>query len=127
MGQEATERRQCRRANLNVSAEIRSVGVSGSTSTLTCEVENVSLAGFYCLAKAPVPLKSGEAVMCSVVVPPEQAQVFPFRRLHGKGWIIRTEPVPTGRRTGESPADHPMLGVAVAFAPTVTALGTLES
>ena len=121
------ERRQFRRAEVDVPVAIRPVSPDEqpANSLITGQVKNVSLAGVYCYAKAPCPLKTGERVACSIVIPPEQTRAFPFARLVGDGWVVRVEPVPAGRRAGENPTDEQVLGLAVAFTPDVTALGTI--
>ena len=87
------------------------------------QVKNVSLSGAYCHVKAPCLLKTGEHVVCSIRIPSEQTRRFPFTRILSKGWVLRSEPVPVGRRAGES-HDEQLLGLALAFSPDVTALGT---
>lgn len=121
------ERRQFRRAEVDVPVAIRAVPHEGASETLVSgQVKNVSLAGVYCYAKAPCPLKAGDSVTCSLAIPPEQARLFPFTRLVGKGWVVRVEPIQMGRRAGENQTDEELLGLAVAFAPDVTALGAVE-
>jgi len=120
------ERRRFRRAELDVPVSIRSWGQEETGEAITGQVKNVSLAGVYCHVPAPSPLKPGQQVICSISVPPEQARWFPFSRVQGKGWVVRMDSVQTGRRAGEAPPDEPLLGVAVAFMPDVTALGTIE-
>ncbi len=122
----ATERRRFRRAELDVPVVIRPVERGETAGTLIGQVKNVSLAGVYCYMAAPCPLKVGEQVVCTISVPPEQARQFPFTRLLGKGWVARLEPIMKGRRTGESPSEDQLLGLAIAFTPDVTALGTIE-
>jgi len=123
----AGERRQFRRAELDVPVTIQALSTEGSVeSAVTGQLKNVSLAGVYCYVKDPSTLKAGQQVICSLSVPPEQARLFPFSSVHGRGWVVRAEPVPMGRRAGESPTSEQLLGLAVAFAPDVTALGTIE-
>lgn len=126
------ERRQFRRAEIDVPVAIRPANADGSQpsppseTVVTGQAKNVSLAGVYCYAKSPCPLKAGERVTCSVAIPPEQARLFPFTRLVGQGWVVRVDPIPMGRRAGENPSEEDLLGLAVAFTPDVTALGTVE-
>jgi hypothetical protein len=123
----AGERRQFRRAELDVPVAIRVLDAEGAAETaITGQVKNVSLVGIYCYVKDPSTLKAGQQVICSLSVPPEQTRLFPFSSVHGRGWVVRAEPVPMGRRAGESPTSEQLLGLAVAFAPDVTALGTIE-
>lgn len=89
-------------------------------------VKNASLAGVYCYVKDGYSLKPGDQVVCSLAIPAEQLRLFPFTRLLGKGRVVRVEPIPTGRRAGESPSDQKLFGAAIAFAPDITALGTLD-
>jgi len=122
------ERRQFRRAEVDVPVAIRPLEQDGSPQTgavITCQVKNISLGGVFCYTQDPCPLKVGEQVACSITIPPEQARLFPFTRVLGKGRVVRLEPIPVGRRAGETPAEEPLLGVAVAFALDVTALGTI--
>lgn len=124
----ATERRRFRRAELDVPVAIRSLDREGAdTVAITGQVKNVSLAGVYCYVGTPCPLQVGEQVVCTISVPSEQARLFPFTRLLGKGWVARLEPIVKGRRAGESPTEEQLLGMAVAFTPDVTALGTIEN
>ena len=123
------ERRRSRRAELDVTVEIRPAGAGQEPSAfppLTGEVKNISLAGVYAHVKAPCPLQPGQHIICSIHVPPEQARWFPFARILGKGWVIRLDPVQVGRRAGEAMPEDQLLGLAIAFAPDVTALATLE-
>ena len=120
------ERRRFRRAELDVPVMIRSVEEGGSGAEVTGQVKDVSLAGVYCHIKAPSPLKPGEQVTCSVAIPPEQVRWFPFTRLTGRAWIVRIQSIQGGRREGEAPSGEQLLGVAIAFTPDVTALGSIE-
>jgi len=124
----AIERRRFRRAELDVPVTIRPLGTEEAAEmAVTGQVKNVSLAGVYCHVRAPCLLRPGNHVTCSISIPLEQARWFPFSRVQGKGWVVRVEPLPVGRRAGETPAEEPLLGVAVAFMPDVTALGTIFS
>jgi len=115
------ERRQFRRAEVDVPVAIRF-----DSGSATGQVKNVSLAGVYCYTNSPCALKPGESVTCAIAIPPEQTRAFPFTRIAGKGWVVRVEPVPAGRRAGENPSDEDLIGLAVAFTPDVTALGAVE-
>ena len=117
------ERRRFRRAELDLPVSIRSLAQDGSADPVIGQIKDVSLAGVYCYVKSPCSLKPEEPVICSVTIPPEQQRVFPFSRLHGKGWVLRVGTVTRGRRAGESQTTEPLVGVAMAFAPDVTALG----
>ena len=123
-----SERRQFRRAELDVTIAIRPIEEEEGASMTVIEgrVKNVSLAGALCYVPTPCPLKTGQAVVCSVTIPLEQARLFPFARINGKGWIVRIAPMAAGRRSGDFAQGEQSLSVAVAFAPDVTALGTLE-
>ncbi len=93
---------------------------------ITGIAKNVSLAGVYCLVDAPCPLQAEDSITCFVTIPPEQARVFPFTRLVGRAWVIRQDPVAESRRAGDLQGEKPKVGLAIAFAPDVTALGTIE-
>lgn len=122
----AIERRQFRRAEIDVPVEIQTVAGEGEpAAVVTGQVKNISLAGVYGYTKAPCPLKPGEQIHCTITIPPEQTRLFPFARLVGKGWVRRVEPVKSGRRAEDHRTDGELLGFAVAFAPDVTALGTI--
>jgi hypothetical protein len=121
----AMERRRFRRADLEVPVSIRTLDQGASAAPVIGQVKDVSLAGLYCYFKDPCPFASGERVACSISVPPEQARSFPFTRLAGKGWVVRREPLQPGRREGESQPGESLVGLAVAFMPDVTALGTV--
>jgi len=122
----ATEQRQFRRAEIDAPLSIRLLSQNGVASPVTGQVKNVSLAGVYCYLQDGYSLKLGDQVVCSLTVPAEQLRLFPFTRVLGKGRVVRVEAIPTGRRAGESPSGQKLLGTAIAFAPDVTALGTLE-
>lgn len=122
------ERRRFRRAELDVEVTMHPLGApEGIDSTVFGRVKDLSLAGFYSHVKTPCSLKVGDMAMCSVAIPPDQSRWFPFTRVTGKGSVVRLDPVPQGRRTGDSPEGEELMGVAVAFAPTVTALGSIEA
>ena len=97
------ERRRSRRADLDVPIEIRQGPASESHQPVVGQVKNVSLTGVYFHVKTPCALQTGEQVTCSIHIPPEHSRWFPFTRILGKGWIMRSEPVPVGRRAGEAP------------------------
>ena len=122
-----TERRRVRRAEIDVPVSIRaSASEEPSQPTITGQVKNLSLAGVYCYTKSPCALQPGAPVSCAIAIPPEQARAFPFTRIAGKGWVVRVESIPAGRRAGENPTDEGLIGLAVAFTPDVTALGAVE-
>jgi len=121
------ERRRFRRAELDVPVSIRSPdGEQAETTPVIGQIKNVSLAGVYCHLKAPCPFKPGDQLICSITIPPEQARLFPFTRLFGKGWVGRLEPIRMGRREGETPSGEELVGLAIVFSPDVTALGSVE-
>jgi len=121
------ERRKFRRTDLEAPVTIRQFGREGVVKApIAGELKNISIAGMYCHLKAPCSLKVGEQISCSVSVPSEQARLFPFNRIVGKGWISRLEPISLGRRSGESPSQEQLFGVAVAFAQDVTVLASTE-
>lgn len=118
------DRRRFRRTELNLPVSIRSLSSEdGAANPVIGQVQDIGLAGVYCYVAAPCSLKPDEPVICSVAVSPEQQRIFPFARLQGKGWVLRVGTVTRGRRAGESPTDESLVGVAIAFAPDVTALG----
>jgi len=123
----AVERRRFRRADIGVPIAISPLGQAGQAAEpITGEVRDVSLAGVYCSVKSPCPLKAGDAVVYSVAVPADDTRIFPFRRLAGRGWVARLEPIPTGRREGEASQAEPEVGLAIAFTPNVTAFASIE-
>ena len=122
----ATEQRQFRRAEVDAPLTIRLLDQDALASPISGQVKNVSLAGVYCFVQDGYSLKQGDQVVCSLTVPAEQLRLFPFTRVLGKGRVVRVEPIPTGRRAGESPSGQKLFGMAIAFAPDITALGTLE-
>ena len=120
------ERRQFRRAEIDVPVAIRQMSAEPSSpATITGQVKNLSLSGVYCYTTSPCALKPGESVSCTVAIPPEQARLFPFTRIAGRGWVVRMDPILSGRRAGENPTTDMLIGLAVAFTPDVTALGTI--
>ena len=123
------ERRQFRRADVEVSVEIRpsTPRDGGSAALIRGTARDVSLAGVYCYVEAPCPLQAEDTITCFVTIPPAQARVFPFTRLVGRGWVVRQDPVAESRRAGDLHAGKPIVGLAIAFAPDVTALGTIEN
>jgi len=108
---------------------IRAMNAEGAAeqATVTGQAKNVSLAGLYCHVKGSCALAPGQQVISSISCSEDQARRFPFARVLGKGWVTRVEPVVTGKRVGEPIEDQTLIGVTVAFAPDVTALGMLES
>lgn len=126
------ERRRLRRAELQeVGVIIRSADAASDASlpespedVVIGQLKNVSLAGAYCYVKAPCRLKAGEHIRYSISVPPDLTRRFPFTRLTGNGWIVRVEPIPRGRRMGETSSENELLGLALAFSSDVTALAT---
>ncbi len=99
---------------------------SASDGPIIGRAKDVSLAGVYCHVTAPCALAQGDLVTCSVTVPSEQGRWFPFSRLAGKGSVVRLEPIPQGRRAEDNPPEETSVGVAIAFAPDVTALGSID-
>ena len=127
MMKSGVERRQFRRAEIDVPVSIRAVSPQQpSQPTITGQVKNLSLSGVYCYTTSPCALKPGESVSCTVAIPPEQARLFPFTRIAGRGWVVRMDPILSGRRAGENPTTDMLIGLAVAFTPDVTALGAVE-
>jgi hypothetical protein len=126
--QVGSERRRYRRIDLpDVSVTIRPVLEQEALGEpIMCQLRNVSLAGLQCVVPSPAPLSVSDRVVCVVNVPRERTRLFPFTRLHGRGWVARIEPVHTGRRMGEAPDGAHLLGIAVTFAPDATALATFE-
>lgn len=123
----SVERRRFRRAELDVPVAIRTgASQAAAADPIIGRVKDVSLAGVYCHVKAPCALAQGDSVVCSVVIPSEQVRWFPFSRIAGKGSIVRLEPIPKGRRARDNQTEEATVGVAIAFAPDVTALGTIE-
>ena len=113
---------------MEVEVEIRSqASPSASANRTIGSLKNVSLAGLYCTVKAPAPFQSGDQVICSLSIPPQHARQFPFTRILGRGWILRLDAVPSGRRAGENQGANALIGVAIAFSPNVTALGTVDN
>lgn len=119
------ERRRFRRAELDVLIAIRPVNQDASAEPVIGQVKDISLTGVFCYTKAPRFLKLGEVVICSITIPPEQARLFPFTRVLGKGWVTRLEPLLVGRREGERQPEEALLALAVAFSPDVAVLGTI--
>ena len=132
------ERRQYRRAELEVpvtilvedasvsSAEEGQKHPETSRTVVKGDLKNMSLAGFFAHVKSPCPLQPNSEVVCSVVIPSDEEVRFPFSRVAGKGWVVRLEPIPTGRRAGETKSSEQLLGIAVAFHPNVSALGRVR-
>ena len=115
------ERRQFRRAELNVPVTIRSLTPEGSASEpIIGQVKDVSLAGMYCTVIKPAPVASGDTIACSVSIPSDHATLFPFTRIAGKGRILRVDG--RHRHAGAAAGDQERVGLAVAFAPDITAL-----
>ena len=124
----ALEHRRFRRATLDAPVVIRTVEAEGAEpAIITGQAKNVSLAGLYCHVKSPCSLTAGQPVLSSIAFTDEQARLFPFARLLGKGWVTRVESVTAGKRAGEPAERDALIGVTVAFTPDLTALGMLES
>ena len=122
----AIDRRRSRRADVDGAITLQLVKEGTLNALLTGQVRNVSLDGVLCHVKAPCELTKGDHVNCSLSIPQEQSRFFPFSRLLGQGVVVRVEPVISGRRAGETLASDQVVGLAVAFAPNVTALGTID-
>ena len=124
----SVERRRFRRAELEVPVTIRPVGPQedAKAPSLVGETRNVSLAGVLCQVEAPCALTPGQSVMCTVEIPEELVKRFPFARLTGRGSVIRVEPVQEGRRAEDNRSEKQLIGLAIAFASDVTALGAME-
>ena len=122
------ERRRFRRAEMEISVTIRPAKTAAQgTAAVVGQVRDVSLAGVYCYVQPPCSLSAGDVVTCSVEIPPEASHAFPFSRVQGRGWVIRAEAVNPGRREDDLPqGGEPLVGVAISFAPDVTALATLS-
>ena len=122
------ERRRFRRAELDVPVTIRPIGPpeEPEPEPLIGEAKNVSLAGVLCHVQAPCALTPGQSVMCTVEIPEELVKRFPFARLTGRGSVVRLEPVPAGRRAEDNRSEKQLIGLAIAFASDVTALGAME-
>lgn len=121
----AVERRQFRRADVDVTVEVRPQRDGELGEAIEGQVKNVSLAGLLCYVQAPCALQVGDRVVCGMTIPESQTRYFPFTRLHGKGWLVRIDQINSGRRAGEVPEGEHWIGLAIAFAPDVTALGSI--
>ncbi len=120
-----TERRKHRRARLDLEAVIRPLRGDTLGQPIVCDIRDVSLAGIYGLVKEPVPFQLNDEVLCMVSVPRDLTRMFPFNRLHSKGWIVRIEStgIPMSDR---SEVGGSWLGVAVTFAPNPIALAAFD-
>ena len=96
------ERRQSRRVSLEVPIEVREIGARGRPAQ-TClgRARNVSLVGCYALLPASSAWAVGTPVSCTVTIPQELTQQFPFVRLVGKGWIVRVSTPSRQRRASD--------------------------
>ena len=128
MDAQVLERRHFRRMDIDVSVKIGRLDAAADATIepIVAPAKNISLAGVYCYLKAPSDLAVGDAVMCSINVPPAEAKIFPFARLHSKGWVTRVDQILTGRRAGEIASGEQLVGIAIAFASDATALATFE-
>ena len=120
------ERRQFRRAELDVPVTIRSLTPEGSASEpIVGQVKDISLAGMYCTVIKPAPVASGDTITCSISIPADHAKQFPFTRIAGKGRVLRVEG--GHRHTSEASGANERAGLAIAFSPDITALTAIPS
>lgn len=118
------ERRQFRRAELDLPVTIRPLTPEGSASeSIVGQAKDVSLAGMYCYVTKPAPVASGDTILCSLSIPADHAKLFPFTRIAGKGRVLRVDGRP--RHGTDASGNSERAGVAVAFAADVTALTAL--
>jgi len=132
MSNQVLERRQSRRVDLEVPIDVREIGAQGQRAEpITGRARNVSLAGCYALIPASAQRAVGTPVSCTITIPQELTQQFPFVRLVGKGWIVRV--TPAKRATSDRPGaeeqagvtgSSPEVGVAINFV-YVTPLTTI--
>lgn len=120
------ERRQFRRAELDLPVAIRPLMPEGSAApSLVGQVKDVSLAGMYCYVTKPAPVASGDTIACSISISADHAKLFPFTRIAGKGRVLRVDA--RLRHGADALGNQERVGLAVAFAADVTALTALPS
>lgn len=117
MAATTVDRRHHRRVDLPVAVSFRQLNGSGKASSpVTGSAKDVGLAGVYVWVPSAVSLPAGTQVSYTVEVPPEQQRQFPFKRLLGIGWVVRTDLQSDGKQTG----------VAIAFSPSTTVLSSVQ-
>ena len=117
MAEQDIERRRNRRANCSASQLlIRLEKLPKSHAFREMPARNVSLQGVYFETTDPAAFPLNDTVVASVSISSSDTKRFPFKRLAGRGRIVRVTPPPTSG----SPT-----GVAVEFGRDVTALGTI--
>ena len=124
MAAQAIERRQNRRVDLEgVQVEFRRVEGGSASAPILGQAEDVSLSGVLVRVPAPCPLSAGEAILCSVSVPPGSTKDFPFARMLWRGWVVRI--FPEKRSGASSSVGSSEVRVAIAFSADASALGTV--
>ncbi len=120
----ATERRRFRRAELDVPVTLRPL-LDGNEpgAPITGRLRDVSLAGLRCDIDASHAVKINDRLVCSLSIPRDYTRIFPFTRVHSKGWVLRVEPPAQGR---SGAAGTEPVGLAIAFSPDTTALATFD-
>lgn len=116
MAQSALERRRHRRVDVPVEVSFRLTGENKENQNWAGEATDVGLAGVLVKVKGPVELAAGTPITYSAEVPLSQQRQFPFTRLLGTGWIVRTSPMDSEGKTG----------VAIAFTSDTTALSSIK-
>lgn len=113
------ERRRDRRVECPAALLIRRENLPSSQAFQELVIKNVSLQGVYFETHQPDAFNLNDRVVASVAIPLSHTRYFPFKRLAGRGRVVRVIPPSSPEAEGQS------TGVAVEFGRDVTVLGTI--
>ena len=116
MEQGRVERRREKRVAVQAPMLIRRIATGEEEPFVEQRTGNVSLGGLYFEAEEGATYAAHQTVVASVSIPQATTRDFPFRRLAGRGRIVRIEKVPHRGQGGPR-----RMGVAVEFGDDVTA------
>jgi len=116
------ERRRGRRAFIRVPLAIRSHGTRAPKPLREEMTKNVSLAGVYFETEEEHPYTANEFYTASIAIPESETRDFPFRRLAGRGRVVRIEEL-----SGTSAAGGKRFGIALEFGQDLTALTAIPA
>jgi len=121
MGSEI-ERRRGKRAFIQAPLVIRRFGSREPTPLREEVTTNVSLAGVYFETEDEHPYSANEFYTASIAIPESETRDFPFRRLAGRGRVVRIEEL-----SGTGQAGRKRFGIALEFGQDLTALTAIPA
>lgn len=120
MSADPLDRRRGRRVELVAPLLIRRTAGPGPAGALS--TKNISLGGVYFEANEADAYAVDETVVATISIPEPQTRDFPFRRLSGRGRVVRVN-----RLAGQGADGRGHVGVALEFAKDVTRLTTIPA